>query len=95
MGTVSTVHQDKAGRGLLNKTGGKVDLKTEPKAKKGNSRRATLLPSYTPDYTHSDGETSEYVSQKMARGNKLYKVPRPGDRQSDRQKGIPDGVQAL
>ena len=89
MSTVSTVHEDKAGRGLLNKTGVKVDLKTESKGKKGNNRRATLLPSYIPDYTQSDGETSEYVSQKMARGNKLHKVPRPGERQSERLRGVP------
>ena len=34
MSTVSTVHQDKTGGGLLNKTGVKVDLKTESKGKK-------------------------------------------------------------
>ena len=67
----------------------KVDLQKESKTTKGNSRRATLLLSHTPDYTQSDGETSEYVSQKMARGNKLYKVPRPGERQSERLKGVP------
>jgi len=89
MGTVSTVHQDKTGRGLLNKPGVKVDLKTGSKTKKGDSRRATLLANYTPDYTQSDGETSEYVSQKMAKGKQLYKPPRAGERQSDRLKGVP------
>ena len=89
MGTVSTVHQDKTGRGLLNKPGVKVDLKTGSKTKKGDSRRATLLANYTPDYTQSDGETSEYVSQKVAKGKQLYKPPRAGERQSERLKGVP------
>ena len=95
MSTVSTVHHDKAGRGLLNKTGVKVDLKTEPKSKKGGNRRTTLLPSYTPDYTQSDGETEYYNSQKIPRGNKLHKVSRPGERQSDRQKGVTKELLAL
>ena len=88
MGTVSTVHQDQTGRGLLNKTGVKVDLKTGTKTKKGD-RRATLLASYVPDYTQSDGETNDYVSQKMAKGKQLYKPQRAGERQSDRLKGVP------
>ena len=96
MSTVSTVHEAKAGSGLLNKTGVKVDLKTESKSKKGGNRRTTLLPSYTPpDYTQSDGETENYNSQKIPRGNKLHKVSRPGERQSDRQKGVTKELLAL